>query len=340
MGSGVGQDGDGSGRRGPHDRHPPYAGTDDGEYYSAGTAYGWTRQRASGALLPYTQQRVLMTKQHRSGDALPSASDALPSDSSGDPYPTENLALVSVDGTGDEWLLSDMTNTWDSTTRIFVHETADAVAYIPEQTGIPDRSWVIYYTRIVQAQFSADLTSFEIVDEQVEYRVKTLDLSSWPSQPTEIDDVAIDLPLSENSGGSSEGPWELGEPPAFSPDGRFALVTFEDKAYLVPIEFDTVDEMITVPDPEPVDEIIITVPSGYEARREIRAVSEDGSLVALVLVRYEKQGKGKKASTVPVRHLFVARADGSDLTQIDVGTDGVEFHVGSFTDVVFRPGTP
>ncbi len=113
---------------------PPYAGTDDGEYYSAGTAYGWTRQRASGALLPYTQQRVLMTKQHRSGDALPSASDALPSDSSGDPYPTENLALVSVDGTGDEWLLSDMTNTWDSTTRIFVHETADAVAYIPEQT--------------------------------------------------------------------------------------------------------------------------------------------------------------------------------------------------------------
>ncbi len=43
---------------------------------------------------------------------------------------------------------------------------------------------------------------------------------------------------------------------------------------------------------------------------------------------------------MPVRHLFVARADGSDLTQIDVGTDGVEFDVGSFTDVVFRPGTP
>jgi hypothetical protein len=282
------------------------------------SGWGWTNLRGnSGSLLSYDQQWLLSRHEERTGPERP--------DQPGQPFYIRNMVLSAADGSGDVVPVTTLENEWDATTQVFTYRAASTIGYVPQQTGgTAGEAWVIYSVRELLADYSnsPDNSTFEVTSETTEIRVATLDVSDLAANGVLVvaDDVASSHP---SSGGS------------LSPDGQWALVNEFGEAFLVPVDFSS--GIPVVPEPTTADLLPITPPSGWDADVQVGAVNHDGSLVALNLFRVE--GKGRKQRRV--RHLFVARSDGTDLTQIDVGTDGVEFEESfgsdSFRGVAFVP---
>ena len=168
-----------------------------------------------------------------------------------------------------------------------------------------------------------------------------LDDSDLSSGITELSDA----PLTHGIPASDPVNW-FTPPSRITPNGKWMSITRNAHAYVVPITYGS--GMPTFREPDAGDLVPISVPEGCESTVEIAATSHDGAFVAVLLTRIErrivKHGSYAGARRGQVRHLFVARSDGTDLTQIDVGTDGVNLEYGigndSFIGVGFRPYTP
>jgi hypothetical protein len=290
------------------------------------SGFGWTHLRDSGGtLLSYDQQWVLSLHHDQGGPERP--------DEPGQPYYVRNVTLSAADGTGDFVHVTTYENEWDEIAEVFTYRESSVVGYVPQQPGgTPGEAWVIYRVRELMADYSnsPDNSTFEVTSETTELRVATLDVSDLAASGVLVvsDDVA-------SSHASSESTWGADSLATLSPDGQWALVNRLGDAWLVSVDFSS--GVPVVPEPTTADLLPITPPSGWDADVQVLAVNHDASLVALNLFREEGKGKNKRR----VRHLFVARSGGTDLTQIDVGTDGVEFEErfgdDSFTAAAFVP---
>jgi hypothetical protein len=275
---------------------------------------GWTRLRDSGGTLLSYDQQWLVT---RGGTLLGPERPELP----GEDQHTSNVAFTAADGSGDSVALTTLVHEWNASTQIYTHVDVWPAAYVPQQAGgSAGEAWLIYTVRERTLDYSNPPAGKDwvITSDTTEIRRLTLDVTDLSSYGT----VTIRLDVLTPASPYSEGPWgaDGGTSTSRSPDGQWALVNRLGEAWLVPVDFSSGAPVI--PEPTTADLLPITPPDGWHGDVRVLAVNHDASLVALNLFRDERRGK---QGIVRARHLFVARVDGSDLTQIDVGTDGVEF---------------
>lgn len=287
---------------------------------------------ATGDVRPWEQQYVVISSPSPAEDPNPRGS-----------VPTIwNAVVVSADG-NTSWDLTDFTGSWDASTSTYSWANVRGLMYVPEQHGNPSlagRAWVFYFLRYEDWYYDAAADTYELIPSSVvtDWHRITLDTTSWDTTgPEVLADVVVDVP-------PGDGVWEPNGPAGYariSPDGRRATMNREGAPYVVDLDFTTDPDGPVIPEPTAADQLPVTPPSGWDPEVEVRAVSEDGSTVALNIWRTERVGKGKSAGTIRRRHLFVAGRNGSGLTQVDA--EPVDFDIRGdvwdidFTNAVFRP---